>query len=225
MRFELPDNAREAFQFLALALGAILLLRLAHWGLESGLAPPLTTALSVSIAGLRYGYLIGDHSTWVVGGQDLPGRLALAVLLSLVGGLGGAALGWLVKRGWNPKRWRPVVVGARAGIVVSLVCGFACALFVPPVSVSLSDEGPVLIQRPEFFHTLGLPFAPERTLIPWSTVIAAEVHTDEQVWMVVLQTPDHGFVVAEGTDGLPETARATRFAEALNAAQKAHAHP
>lgn len=159
-------------------------------------------------------------------GRIFRGRLALAVLLSLVGGLGGAALGWLVKRGWNPKRWRPVVVGARAGIVVSLVCGFACALFVPPVSVSLSDEGPVLIQRPEFLPHAGLPFAPERTLIPWSTVIAAEVHTDEQVWMVVLQTPIAiGFVVAEGTDGLPETARATHFAEALNAAQKAHAHP
>lgn len=170
MKVHLPDTAREAFQFLLLAIGLLLVLRLAYAGLALWKAPPVTTDLALAIDQLRDGYLLSDRLSWPVGGVDLPGRLAVAVLVALGGGITSALLGTGVDRMLGRAGWKSAVLWARIGLVLCGGLGVYSALFVPPVEAAVTEAGIVLRERPRLLGTLGLPFSGDQTLVPMKGV-------------------------------------------------------
>ena len=81
MRIRLDDNAQEAFQFLVLGAGGLLLMRVLYHGVEGTLlAPDETSPLEQAIAVFRDGYLLREHNLLVTGGSGIGGRLAMAFL-------------------------------------------------------------------------------------------------------------------------------------------------
>jgi hypothetical protein len=107
MKAEGSDNAREAFQFLALALGLVLALRLGYWGLEHWMSPASDDALGHAFAPFRAGYLV-DTRTLVLSAAPLLERLGIAVLLAI-----GCAAGFAVLAAGLA---RPLALACRAGV-------------------------------------------------------------------------------------------------------------
>lgn len=170
MKVHLPDTAREAFQFLSLAIGLLVVLRLAYAGLVLWRDPSVATDLAVAMDGLRNGYLFADRQTWPVGGVDLPGRLAVAVLVALGGGIIGALLGTGLDRLLNRAGWKGAVLWARIGMVLIGGLGVYSTLFVAPTEVAMTDAGIALTERPSLFGTLGLPFTGTNETIMWDQI-------------------------------------------------------
>ena len=170
VKVHLPDSAREAFQFLSLGIGLLVVLRLAYAGLVLWMHPPVTTPFAVAIDGLRNGYLFGDRQTWSVGGVDLPGRLAVAVLVALGGGIIGAVLGTGLDRALGRAGWKGAVLWARIGLILVGGLGVYSALFVAPTEVALTDAGIAINERPSLFGTLGLPITGVSETIAWQQI-------------------------------------------------------
>lgn len=147
MKVELPDNAREAFQFAALAVGIVAALRLGYHGIDHLLLPAADDALGQALLPYRAGYLVNDR-TLVVDAPPLLERLGVAVLLSMALAVVASVAGALAARplGKDTTHW--AVRAARAALVLALPFMLFSALAVPAQCVRSGERGLDLIDRP-----------------------------------------------------------------------------
>jgi hypothetical protein len=147
VKVELPDNAREAFQFAALAVGIVAALRLGYHGIDHLLLPAANDALGQALVPYRAGYLVNDR-TLVVDAPPLLERLGVAVLLSMALAVVASVAGALIARPFGRDTTRWAVRAARAALVLALPFTLFSALAVPTQCVRFGERGMDLIDRP-----------------------------------------------------------------------------
>ena len=174
MRIGLDDNTRDALHFVLLGSGVLLLLRLIVAGIGLLLEAPFESDLTESIAGFRNGYLLSDPGILVSGGMELPGRLAAAVILSVVAGIVGAILFSLVARISRGDARRAAVQGARAGSILMLVWALYAAFFLPPLSARVDEGGITVTERVSLSDGISWPWPASGTMIPWKEISSVE---------------------------------------------------
>lgn len=147
MKIELPDNAREAFQFAALAVGIVAALRLGYHGIDHLLLPGADDALGQALVPYRAGYLVNDR-TLVVDAPPLMERLGVAALLSMALAVVASVAGGSLARqlGKDTTRW--AVRAARTALVLILPFTVISALAIPARCVRLGQHGVDLVERP-----------------------------------------------------------------------------
>ncbi len=178
MGLQLGDNAKDGIRFLLLGGGALVLLRLLYAGLQLWIAPPLTADLPVAIRAFQNGYLIGDPMTLVVGGRDLPQRLALAVLLTMLTTVLVVLLGIGVARITRSSMLRGAVGSARWTLFVSGAWWFYAALALPPRTVQLTPSELVRTDRAALLNDLSLPWPGAVTRVPNAAVGSVEYRSE-----------------------------------------------
>jgi hypothetical protein len=147
VKVELPDNAREAFQFAALAVGIVAALRLGYHGIDHLLLPAADDALGQALVPYRAGYLVSDR-TLVVDAPPLLERLGVAVLLSMGLAVVASIAGAFLARPFGQDTTRWAVRSARAALVLALPFTLFSALAVPARCVRSGERGLDLIDRP-----------------------------------------------------------------------------
>lgn len=172
MKLHLPDNAREAFQFLALGAGALLVVRLAIAALQLAIAPDATDTLGTATAPFRIGYPLVGESTLVIERMGATPRIAIGALFMLVVGavlaIAAAFIGAATKWG----ALRATVLGARVGLVLGGTWASWCLLAFPAHHVVVSDTGLVRHDSRAFIGVLALPFTEVERSNPWQEVQA-----------------------------------------------------
>lgn len=203
MKFELPDNAREAFQFLALGVGIVLMLRLAV-GLF-GLWDRGTDgdALADACAPFRNGYpLIGRHSV-VVGGLEMIPRMAVAALFSLLcAALVGLSV-WSIRRFLKGSGIRSLVVGGRIGLLVGGAWACYCLLCVPAQWTELNKDGFVLHRHAAFLGQVPWPFTGTETRYSLSHVEQFQIvnHPPDKDPAIIVYVASDVFAIAKPPSG------------------------
>lgn len=171
------ENAQEAFQFLAMGAVVVLFVRMAYLGVLRLVNSSLDDPLSMAIADLDHGYLLADHGTMVMDSMAPSGRLALALLLTLLGStilsLVAAGLAKLTKL----DVLRSTVLGARSGLVIFGSWSLYAALTLPPHCATVQKDGILMTQRPAFLGELTLPLKANELFIPWSTITSIETRS------------------------------------------------
>lgn len=158
MKLEVPDNAREAFQFLALGVGIVLLLRLivALVGLWGG--GPESEVLSEACAPFHNGYpLVGKHAL-VVGGVSMIPRLALAVLFVIMSGMLFALIAWPIARLFNRSGLRAAVMAGRTGLLLGGSWAIYCVLCLPAKWTEVKEKELALHDHRAFLGEIPWPF-------------------------------------------------------------------
>ncbi len=202
MRATLNDNAREAFQFLMIGAGLVLVGRGLYWAAGRWWQDGDPTALARAAGIFQDGYLVGND-TMVAGGAGIGGRLALAAVMALACGgllaLAGGGMARLARR--SPLhvavRW------ARAGLLIAGMWGMYAALFLPPRSTRWTEEGPVLRERPALLGELSLPWPARDLILPWRSIgsiharsIASSFQGCGTMEQVIATSPDGDHVLA-----------------------------
>lgn len=170
MKFELPENASEAFQFLSIGAGVVLVIRLAIWSIGLIADTPDADPLIAAIANYRNGYLLLDHSTLVVSGMAMIPRVAVAVLFVLATALIAAAFGYLITGLIRRTAMKGAVQGARIGLLLSTGWAIYALLALPPVSVKVGANDLSILTRPTFLHAIAFPFGSSERVINWSDI-------------------------------------------------------
>lgn len=147
MKVELPDNAREAFQFAALAVGIVAALRLGYHGIDHLLLPAANDALGQALVPYRAGYLVNDR-TLVVDAAPLLERLGVALLLSMALAVVASLAGAIMARPFGKDTTRWAVGAARTALVLALPFTLFSALAVPTQCIRFGERGVDLIDRP-----------------------------------------------------------------------------
>lgn len=165
--------AAEAVQFLLVAAGALLVLRLAHAGAERLLAPAPDDAIAQLAAPFRRGYLLRNTHALVPSGVGLSARAALALLVSLAGAAAGALLGRAVALlvRWDARTG--VRRGLRIGFMAAGAFALLAILFWPPTVVVIGPEGIVVRERHSLLGIFGLPAVESEHRYDWRGVDAA----------------------------------------------------
>jgi hypothetical protein len=177
MRTRIDENAQEALQFLMLGSGIVLGARLLYLGALYLLSNNEPDALHEAISAFGHGYLLSDPRTMVVQGMAPGGRLAMALVLSLMGGISLALIGGVMARLFKADGVRWAVLGARAGLVIAGAWGLYAALALPPASTVVQDDGLLLRSRPAFLGALSWPAPPQETLLTWERIEAIETRS------------------------------------------------
>lgn len=162
------STSTEALQFLLTAAGVLLALRLAHAAGSWFLAPGESDSIGQLAAPFRRGYLLADPHLIVPDGMGPIGRASYAAIIALAGGAIGAMIGRayamagkrLARFGWR--------TGLRIGLTSTAAFALLASLLWPPLSLRLSDEGFVRIERPSIAATIGLPWSTASTTHIWS---------------------------------------------------------
>lgn len=170
MKIELPENAREAFQFLSIGAGVVLLIRLAVWLIGRIADTPDADPLIAAIANYRNGYLLLDPNTLVVGGMAMIPRVAVAVLFVLATALIAAVFGYVMTRLIRRTAMNGAVQGARLGLLLSTGWVIYVLLALPPVSVRVDANDLSILTRPSFLHAIAYPFGSSERVINWSDI-------------------------------------------------------
>jgi hypothetical protein len=227
MKFELPDNAREAFQFLAFGVGIVLAIRLvvAGFGLWSGQAAD--DALAEACAPFRSGYpLIGNH-TLVVGGLPMIPRLAIAGLFALLSGALLALLAWPIGKTLNLRGARALVVGGRLGLLLGGAWAIYCLLCLPAERAEVKQKEIVLHSQAAFFGEIPWPIPGSEEHRPLVSVdqFFINSHPMDKDLVVVAYAAGDMFTIARAPSGTSHTGvldeqwnqDAERLVAALNA--------
>lgn len=171
MRFRPDDNAREAIRFLFLGTGIILGIQLIYRALAYWVfAPTMYDALTLAILPFQNDHLIQGGRTMVVGGTDLVGRVALALLVGLAGSilLGGAAAILAAKKGRSVLR--PALFAGRTGLILITVWCIYAVLFLPPHSVVVQEDSLLVVDRPALFGEIAVPWLPHERTVPFERI-------------------------------------------------------
>ena len=166
MKLGLPDNAREAFQFLALGIGSLLLLRIGYLMAEYWMAPAPDDALGQLIVPFKRGYLIAHPHALVPEQSNPVGRICRAALA----GVAGAAATGLTVLGFQRAlkiRSRAPWLAARVGFILCTLAAVWSAIAWPPRSMQLDAHGMLMNVRPEVWG-LALPYPSERFELPFA---------------------------------------------------------
>jgi len=177
MPTRIDENAQEALQFLMLGSGIVLGSRLLYIGALyfSNSAEP--DALQEAISAFGHGYLLSGGRTMVVQGMAPGGRLAMALILSLLGGIALALISAGMARILKANSLRWAVLGARAGLVIAGAWGLYAALTVPPVSTVVREDGILLRSRPAFLGALSWPVPAHETFLSWESIEAIDTRS------------------------------------------------
>ncbi|MCB9184242.1 MAG: hypothetical protein H6591_10010 [Flavobacteriales bacterium] len=167
MRLGLPENAREAVQFLALGAGIVLGIRVVIALLGSLPASPEDGSLTAALAPYRADYPLLPAQTVAVEAQAPLPRIAIASLLVLLSGaafgLLGGALGALLRK-------RPLALAvllARGGLLLAMAWALFCLLARPARSTTIASDGLHLHEHVCFLGSIPLPFGEHERIIPW----------------------------------------------------------
>ncbi|MBK8498530.1 MAG: hypothetical protein IPL52_06850 [Flavobacteriales bacterium] len=180
MKLEVPDNAREAFQFLALGIGSLLLVRIGYIAAEHCFAPSDEDALGQLLVPFKRGYLIGDPHTLVPERSALAGRICRAALLGVLGGAATGLIAFVFQRALRIHSRAPWL-SARIGFILFTLTGVWSAIAWPPRSMQLDAQGVHLMVRPELLG-LALPCPIEQFDLPFAGSIvvgALDANIDE----------------------------------------------
>ena len=169
MGLRIDDNSREAFQFLLLGAGIVLLLRAGLWALDQAAGPGADDLVGSVADATRNGYLVAP-GTLVIDGTDLAGRLALATLFAVATGVLASLLGGGVANLLRREALRGAVRGARWGLLLGGAWGLYAVLFLPPAAAHIGDTAIRLQHRPALLGTLALPWPATERHIAWSAV-------------------------------------------------------
>ena len=209
MRITPNEQAQDALQFTALALGILLVLRFGLAAAMHLVTLPAPDDLVASASGYHADHILRQPGTVVMGAWPWMARLALAALVSslcaavvatMVGGLavlsGRAGAAWALP----------------AARVTLLVCGLWCltAVFMlPPRSVRFSSKGLVRTERSAILGQLSLPGKATVQTIPWDAVRSVEAE-EGSIGIVLLngerihvEFPDRDDDVAGSSTGIP----------------------
>lgn len=163
MKFELPDNAREAFQFLSLGVAIVLAIRLVVAGF--GLWPDHAEedSLAEACAPFRNGYpLLGTHAM-VVGGLELIPRMAVAGLFALCCAVLLGLSAWSISRMLRGGGNRSLVIGGRIGLLVGGAWAIYCLVCLPAEWTEVKKDELVLHQHASFLGEIPWPFTGTET--------------------------------------------------------------
>ncbi len=219
MKTEGADNAREAFQFLALALGLVLAMRLGYWALDRWMAPAVNDALGQALAPFRAGYLIDDR-TLVLGAGPLLERLGVAVLIAIAAAALLAVLAAVIARasGTGPVKWS--ARAARWTLLLAFPLLIIGALAFPVRSAHIGPAGISVTHRPLSIFTVN----GTSELWRWQdiqSVNASEQLPESQGKGLLLMTNDGGHIAIS----IAETGTLSdlqHLAERLEAERLAH---
>lgn len=236
MRIGLEDNTRDALHFVALGAGVLLVLRLLVAGVQLLLDAPLTADLPALLTMFRNGYLLHDPNTLVIGGMELPGRLAVAgVFAAFTGIVLAIAFGSIAHATGHVAR-KSAIRGGRAGLLLAAAWGLYAALILPPSSVRVQPQGLLFADRPALLNAMSLPWPGHEHMVPWTAISTIEQRaiarslngcgTQEQV---VALTNESVLVIADVVPRGPDCEaslrdareRTARLAELLNLEHRA----
>lgn len=233
MKLELPDNAREAFQFLAIGAGVVLAIRLAIALVVLIASTTEADPLIAAIANYRNGYALLDPHTLVVGGMAMMPRVAVAILSIVITALVSSTSGSLISTLIRRSAIKGAVLGARIGMVLSTGWVIYALLALPPVSVQVGAHGLTVVERYSFLGALSYPLGWDERVINWSDVeiIADQAETDSSMrnkaqvvmvssgteWIRIAQLMD-GFLRSD-TGSLDADNEAQRLIEQLTVLQ------
>lgn len=174
MRPRLPENAREAFQFLALGAGIVLSIRLLG-AVISGSSPVAHEAgLIPAAAPFNAAYpLLQGNALAVESLEPLP-RIAIASLFTLLSGGMGALLGALLGKLTRKGALRHAVLLGRAGLMVAGAWALWTLLALPRHCTIVKTDGLHCHEHICFMDRVPLPFTGTERVIPWSAVLGIE---------------------------------------------------
>ncbi len=170
MKWELEDNTQEAIQFLMLGAAIVLAIKALVVGVDLLFDESTASELGQIAAFHRKSFILSGRDVIVVGGMDLFGRLAVAFLLSIAAAVAGGLIGLLIARGAGRPYLPTSVGGARFGLVIVGATALYSALFLPPSTVQISNEGAVFRSRIAIADAISIPFTLDRHEIPWQQV-------------------------------------------------------
>lgn len=179
-------HVSEALRMLALAVGALLLLRSVHFAVDQWIWPVADSDAGRAMAPFRAGYLLAHGQSMPMVPMDLPGRLGMAALLALVFAGGTGAVTMAIARSMNahPRRW--ALRAGRAMLLVSWVVLSLSAVLWPARTLQVKEEGIVLVHRTALPGGLGLPFGARWVGHPWDAVAPFEPHPTPEGWQLLL---------------------------------------
>lgn len=172
MKLQVPENAREAFQFLALGAGALLVLRLVITLLGSIIGDNPAEELGMATAPYRAGYPLLREDTLAIETAGAVPRMAMAGLFTL---LAGGLLALLALPVGAISKWGPLrasVFGARTGLVLGGVWAIWCLLAFPAHRVVVTDAGLVRYDSRTFLGMVAIPFTQVERTNTWQEVQA-----------------------------------------------------
>lgn len=175
MRLGLPENAREAFQFLLLGAGIVLALRLL-WALPAAFPTALgSEPLARASAPFAAAYPLLPHGTMAVEDHEPLPRIAIAVLFTLTCGAGMAVIGATIAGAARQDALRASVLSGRAGLLLGGMWGIWCLLAVPVASSTVEPDGLHLKGYRSFLGSLPLPLTASEEVIPWDEIQGVHV--------------------------------------------------
>lgn len=221
MKWELEDNTQEAFQFLMLGAGIVLAIKAlvigAGYLFDSGTGSQIEQITSL----YRANYLLSEKNVIVIGGMELFGRLAVAFLLSIGTGITGSLIGLIIAKTVRRSALSFAVAGARFGLVITGSIVLYSALFLPPSSVVISDQGALFRSRISIADAISIPFTAQEVHVSWSEVRSV-VHEQIPMEMQACGIIDRVVLIQNGTkrifvEGRPQ---GSNCMEAIAAAQE-----
>lgn len=175
MRLGLPENAREAFQFLLLGAGIVLALRLL-WALPAAFpTAPDAEPLARASAPFAAAYPLLPHGTMALEDLEPLPRIAIAVLFTLACGAVMAVIGATLAGAARQDALRASVLTGRTGLILGAMWGLWCLLAVPVASSTVETDGLHLKGHRSFLGSLPLPFTASEEVIPWDEIEGVEV--------------------------------------------------
>lgn len=199
----------EAFRFLVTAMGIIVLLSLAHAGVQRMLAPAVHDGLGALTAPFRRGYLLRDPHTLVPSGIGLVARVGAALLTALggaaIGALAGAAVAGLRRR-CEP---RPARIGARIGFILVAAWCLGAAVALPSESITLGRNGITIHRRALLWGPLSVPGPVRCRAQDWQVMEELAAGTDGAI--TLLMKADGARIVIAPARDERETERLRRW--------------
>lgn len=174
MRIGLPDNAREAFQFLALGATVVLAMRLLILLLASGSDSAGGDDLQSAIAPFRSGYpLLAANEIPMRNVHPAP-RIAEGGLFALLSGLACAVPGLLIGLFRTDLLRKAMVLGGRVGLVLGGAWAIWSICAQPARSCAVQPTGLVLQESISLMRAIPLPFTLFDRRIDWSLIQGIE---------------------------------------------------
>ncbi|MBK9175494.1 MAG: hypothetical protein IPM46_03990 [Flavobacteriales bacterium] len=220
MRIGLPDNAREAFQFLALGAAVVLAVRLLVLLLASGSGSANEDNLQSAIAPFRNGYPLLAADTFPMRNVHPAPRIAEGGLFTLLSGVLCAVPCLLVGLFRTDLLRKAVVYGGRIGLILGGAWAIWCICAQPASTCAVGSSGLVLRGSVTLMRAIPLPFTMFDHRIDWGHIQA--INRTERVHSMDCGTTQHLQVqLANETIIIAESQRPEEDCEAAIAQQRA----
>ncbi len=177
MVLRIPDNAREAFQFLALGVAVVLLVRLCML-LLANIGPDDGSEVAAACSPFQASYPLVGAQVLVTDTSELVPRLSSAGLFAILCGAVLGSLAWASAILLGRANGTVVLAAMRAGFLIGGCWALWCLLAGPARCTILHDNGLELRNADRFMGGIALPFTQERTWVPYSELERFEHRAD-----------------------------------------------